>query len=67
MFTRKSSAVEPYSACHFWLLLAAEESITGYNYEPWHIRYVGIDIAKEISERGITLEVYFQDAVPVNK
>ena len=31
-----------------------KESITGYNYEPWHIRYVG-DVAKEINS---TLEEY---------
>ena len=34
------------------------ESITGYGYEPWHIRYVGADAAREITERGITLEEY---------
>jgi zinc D-Ala-D-Ala carboxypeptidase len=44
-----------------------KESITGYNYEPWHIRYVGVELAKEIKERGITLEEYFQDAIPVTK
>ncbi|MFC5465233.1 M15 family metallopeptidase [Lederbergia graminis] len=41
-----------------------KEHITGYQYEPWHIRYVGLDIAKEIYEQNITLEEYF-DAVPV--
>ncbi len=35
-------------------------------YEPWHIRYVGQDIAKEIAAKGITLEEYY-DAVPVSK
>jgi D-alanyl-D-alanine carboxypeptidase len=44
-----------------------KEAITGYAYEPWHIRYVGVDAAKEISSKGITLEEYFQDAVPVGK
>lgn len=43
-----------------------KEAITGYSYEPWHIRYVGTDIAKEIFEKKWTLEEYFQDAVPVN-
>lgn len=33
-------------------------SITGIIYEPWHYRYVGIDIATEIMTRGITLEEY---------
>ncbi len=32
--------------------------ITGINYEPWHYRYVGQDIAKTITEQGITLEEY---------
>lgn len=35
--------------------------ITGYSYEPWHIRYVGKDAAKEIYERNITLEEYLGD------
>ncbi|HJV47165.1 MAG TPA: M15 family metallopeptidase [Bacillota bacterium] len=37
-----------------------KEQITGYTYEPWHIRYVGIQLAKEISEQNITLEEYWQ-------
>lgn len=32
--------------------------ITGYSYEPWHLRYVGVDVATEIMSRGITLEEY---------
>lgn len=35
-----------------------KESITGYVYEPWHVRYVGCEIAKEIYNRGICLEEY---------
>lgn len=39
--------------------LEGKEAITGYNYEPWHIRYVdSVDIAKEIMSKGITLEEY---------
>ena len=38
--------------------LEGKEDITGYSYEPWHLRYVGIEIAKEIKEKGITLEEY---------
>lgn len=37
-----------------------KEEITGYQYEPWHLRYVGIDIAKEIQQSGKTLEEYSQ-------
>ena len=32
--------------------------ITGIIFEPWHYRYVGPEIAREIMERGITLEEY---------
>ena len=36
--------------------------ITGYSYEPWHLRYVGKTAAKEITEKGITLEEYLGEA-----
>lgn len=32
--------------------------ITGIIFEPWHYRYVGMEVAREITERGITLEEY---------
>ncbi len=39
--------------------LEGKESITGFNYEPWHIRYLDDpEVAKEITEKGITLEEY---------
>lgn len=37
-----------------------KENITGYKYEPWHIRYVGKDVAKKIQETGLTLEEFMQ-------
>ncbi|MBR3970005.1 MAG: D-alanyl-D-alanine carboxypeptidase family protein [Ruminococcus sp.] len=43
-----------------------KQDITGYKYEPWHIRYVGKDVAQAIKNHGaaigdpyITLEEYF--------
>lgn len=33
--------------------------ITGYMYEPWHFRYVGIDVATYIKENNITYEEYY--------
>ncbi len=33
-----------------------KESITGYQYEPWHFRYVGIDLATALYESQLTLE-----------
>ena len=32
--------------------------ITGYQYEPWHVRYVGTKIAHEIFTKKVTLEEY---------
>lgn len=37
-----------------------KEHITGYSYEPWHIRYVGIEVASYVYEHGLTLEEYFE-------
>lgn len=31
-----------------------KENITGYKYEPWHFRYVGIDTATAIKNSGLT-------------
>ncbi|WP_178023276.1 D-alanyl-D-alanine carboxypeptidase family protein [uncultured Paenibacillus sp.] len=42
-----------------------KEDITGYKYEPWHLRYVGKEISSDIGKRNITLEEYY-DAVPVS-
>ncbi len=33
-------------------------AFTGVIFEPWHYRYVGVEAAKEITEKGITLEEY---------
>lgn len=33
--------------------------ITGYNYESWHYRYVGVDVAKVIYESDITFDEYY--------
>lgn len=32
--------------------------ITGYIYEPWHVRYLGKETAKKVWESGLTLEEY---------
>lgn len=35
-----------------------KEEITGYMYEPWHVRYLGEEVAKSITESGLCLEEY---------
>ena len=42
----------------FILRYPKENNDTGYPYEEWHIRYVGEEVAKEIAEKGITLDRY---------
>lgn len=34
--------------------------ITGIIYEPWHYRYVGLELAQELKELGLCLEEYMQ-------
>lgn len=37
-----------------------KEDVTGYQYEPWHLRYVGRELAAELRRTGIqTLEEFF--------
>lgn len=35
-----------------------KEKITGYVYEPWHVRYVGVDHALFMKKQGLTLSEY---------
>lgn len=35
------------------------QQFTGYEYEPWHARYVGLDLAKQIQSSSQTLEQFF--------
>lgn len=36
-----------------------KEMYTGYIYEPWHVRYIGKEKAKLITESGLSLEEYY--------
>ena len=38
-----------------------KEHITKYNYEPWHIRFVGKALARTLFINNITLEEYYQN------
>lgn len=35
-----------------------KEAITGYQYEPWHVRYLGKEVAKSVYDSGLCLEEY---------
>lgn len=58
-----------HSAEFGWVLRYPEgsEHITGYMFEPWHFRYVGEDLAREMRDSGIaTLEEFFELAPAPN-
>lgn len=39
---------------------ADKEGVTGYMYEPWHYRYVGVEHARKIEASGLSVEEYYQ-------
>ncbi|GAA1809419.1 M15 family metallopeptidase [Nesterenkonia flava] len=41
-----------------------QEDITGFPYEPWHLRYLGVESATAVHESGLTLEEFW-DQPPV--
>ena len=38
-----------------------KEHITGYIYEPWHIRYLSVDVATAVFESGLTYEEFIEE------
>lgn len=37
-----------------------KENITGYAYEAWHYRYLGVDLATKVYNEGITFDEYYE-------
>ncbi|CAH0344771.1 M15 family metallopeptidase [Bacillus sp. CECT 9360] len=64
--TKESNWLADHAHEHGFIVryLEGKQDITGYKYEPWHLRYVGTSIATEMTNRGITLEEY-TNAMPV--
>ena len=65
-------AIHKYLAEYGFILRYPEgkEDITGYPYEPWHIRYIGKTVAKLIEKENYTLEEYlsnYSGVIVVNK
>jgi D-alanyl-D-alanine carboxypeptidase len=58
--TEEGKWVEEHAADFGFIIRYPEgkEDITEYQYEPWHLRYVGKKAAKEMMEQDITLEEY---------
>jgi D-alanyl-D-alanine carboxypeptidase len=59
--TKQAQWLQAHVADYGYIIRYPEgkDKITGYEYEPWHIRYVGNPAAKEIMNNGITLEEYY--------
>ncbi|MDF2539974.1 MAG: yodJ [Herbinix sp.] len=36
-----------------------KEHITGYSFEPWHFRYLGVDLAVEVYQSGLTYDEFY--------
>ena len=52
-----------YHAPEYGFVLAypiGEETQTGYQWEPWHYRYVGIENAKRLVESGLSLQEFLE-------
>lgn len=44
------------------------EDITGYTYEPWHLRYLGEEVATDVYESGLTYEEYIiESGIDINE
>lgn len=43
-----------------------QENLTGYQYEPWHLRYVGNELAAKLQTSGQTLEQFFGLPAPTS-
>jgi zinc D-Ala-D-Ala carboxypeptidase len=59
--TKEAKWIEKNSANFGYIIRypKGKEHVTGYKYEPWHIRYIGAYIAKDMKARGLTIEEYF--------
>lgn len=42
------------------------DALTGYEYEPWHIRFVGTELAARLRQSGQTLEQFFRLPIYLN-
>jgi zinc D-Ala-D-Ala carboxypeptidase len=60
-YTKEAKWLDKNSANYGYIIRypKGKEYVTGYKYEPWHIRYIGAGIAKDMKSRGLTIEEYF--------
>jgi len=44
-----------------------KEEITGYEYEPWHLRYIGVELATAVFDSGLSYDEYFTRFIDVEE
>ena len=67
-FLRSSAGRMVNSICHEYGFIIRYEvdktEVTGFDYEPWHLRYVGIPHAELIANSGLAYEEYIEAIEP---
>jgi D-alanyl-D-alanine carboxypeptidase len=60
-FGKSKEGVWMRENCHKYgfILRYPENTVLGFSYEPWHLRYVGKDVATRIHDEGITFDEYY--------
>jgi D-alanyl-D-alanine carboxypeptidase len=43
---------------------SGKESITGISHEPWHLRYIGVVLARQLTTAGLTLDEFIEQVAP---
>lgn len=58
--TKESKWVDAHAHEYGFIIRYPEgkDAITGYSYEPWHLRYLGVENATKVYNSGLTLEEY---------
>ena len=58
--TKESAWLEQHAQEYGFIIRfpKGKDAQTGYQYEPWHLRYLGIDMATKVYNSGLSLEEY---------
>lgn len=65
-YTPEGQWLEQHAVEYGFTLSYPEWSVeqTGYEWEPWHWRYVGVALARELQVRRLTLSAYLAQCIP---
>ena len=58
--TKESAWLEQHAQEYGFIIRfpKGKDAQTGYQYEPWHLRYLGVDMATKVYNSGLSLEEY---------